>query len=225
MAIFKLGAVVTAIVGSIGGTTFKRGKNNLIVMNKSFGGSKNKLLQNAQLNPIARIFKLWTGLDSAIKTDWNNAAAIFLFPDKFGVEKHLSGRELFIKLNIQLLPVGIYIEDPVGITSDIGDVTFSNVLVDVSNQTLTFDTFTTGMFTLFTVQAEINLGPLASPVFSRREIIYNSQASGSTPEEIGAQFFGKFPYYDNNYNARLYFTLYNVFGFKSVPTYINALNV
>ena len=225
MAIFKLGAIVTGIVGSIGGTTFKRGANNLIVTNKSFGGSRNKLLQNRQLNPIANLFKSWGFLSGVLQQTWIDEALNFQFPDKFGVQKFLTGRQLYTKMNIQLLPVGLYIDDATGMTSVVGELGISNCLIDPSETTANFDFFLAAGTVSYMVSAEITNNFLRAPSFTRREVIYYDDATGTGSVEFGVQFFAKFPQFDESYVARIYVDTINGYGFKGAPIFINASTV
>jgi hypothetical protein len=225
MAIFKLGAIVTGIVGSIGGTTFKRGANNLIVTNKSFGGSRNKLLQNRQLNPIANLFKSWGFLSGVLQQTWIDEALNFQFPDKFGVQKFLTGRQLYTKMNIQLLPVGLYIDDASGMTSVVGELSISNALIYPGTQEASFDFFLAAGTVSYMVSAEITNNFLRAPSFTRREVIYYDDATGTGTTDFGAQFFAKFPQFDSTYVARIYVDTINDYGFKGAPIFINASTV
>jgi len=225
MAIFKLGAIVTGIVGSIGGTNFKRGANNLIVTNKSFGGSRNKLLQNRQLNPIAKLFKSWGYLSEVLQQTWIDEALNFQFPDKFGVQKNLTGRQLYTKMNIQLLPVGLYIDDASGMTSVVGVLGISNALIYPGTQEASFDYFLASGSVAIMVSAEITNNFLRAPSFTRREIIYTEDAMGTGTVDFGAQFFAKFPQFDSTYVARIYVDTINGYGFKGAPIFINASTV
>ena len=225
MAIFKLGAFVTAIVGSVGGTNFKRGTNNAIVTNKSFGGSRNTLLQNRQLNAIASIFRKWKFLSPALQDTWIAEALNFQFPDKFGVQKNLTGRQLFSKLNIQLLPIGLYNDDATGMTSVVGVLGISNCLIDPSETTASFDFFLASGTVEYMVSAEIAIGILRSPSFTKREVIYYDEAMGTGTSEFGVQFFAKFPQFDETYVARIYVETINNYGFKGAPIFINASTI
>jgi len=225
MAVFKLGAFITDIVGSIGGTTFKRGPGSQIIMNKNFGASYNKLIQNKQLNPIATIWKNWNLLSSSLRSLWDDEALNFEFPDKFGTMKNLTGRQLFSKLNIQLLPVGLYNDDPTGITSVINLGTISNFFIDPINSTARFDLDNLGSPINYTVQCEVTLGFLRSPTFTRRKVIYYDSANLAGTIDLDFQFFENFPYYSTLYNARLYVTFFNDWGFKSAPIYLNGVNI
>ena len=59
MATFKLGAIITDIAGSIGGTTLKRNGSYKVIMNKSSGSAYSPLLQNRALSYLGSIFKAW----------------------------------------------------------------------------------------------------------------------------------------------------------------------
>jgi len=216
MAIFKLGAIVTDIVGSIGGTTFKRGSGNPVMLSKSNGGSRNKLLQNKQLNKIANIFKQWSQLTTTLRDDWNAAALLYEFPDKFGVLRNLSGRQLFTKMNIQLLPVNASITDPAGISSLLPvfsiDNSEINILVPSAHVVLTSDAeIGNYMFSL-----EISYAPLESPVFSAREVLLVLPVEFSVDANLWDALVAKFPYYGAGYNVRVYVQVVNDSGFKSV---------
>lgn len=222
MAIFKLGAIITEIAGSIGGSTFRRTKTNPIIMNKVQRINRSKLRQNAQLNYISQLFKKWSILPDEFKITWYTAAGLFQFPDKFGVLRYLTPRQLFTKLNGQLIPVGLYNDDASGITSDIPVISIIacnfNISLPEFNIFLSADSYPCN----FTISAEIKQGVLNAPTFTRREIIYYDELASESYQDITAQFLAKFPYFNYSYNARIYVTAINNFGFKSVPVYIAA---
>ena len=223
MAIFKLGAIVTEIVGSIGGTNFRRGVNNGIISNKSFGGTKNKLLLNKQLGAIATIFKQWRGLDPELQDAWNAEALNFLFPDKFGVQKNLTGRQLFSKMNVQLLITGESIADPTGMDSTIPTVTVGSGNISVQYNDVFFNLPYIEDDVKILVSCEIANGPLNAPTFTRRATILELLVTPAD-EFIGFtnEFFAAFPYYTYGYEARFYLETINEWGFKGVPQVMNV---
>lgn len=215
MAIFKLGAFATAIVGSIGGTNFRRGVNNAIISNKSMGYSKTKLYSNVQLNPIAGVFRRWSKLEPSLRDAWNGAALNFQFPDKFGVMRNLTGRQLFTKLNIQLLCVYGEVNDPTGITSEIQPFTVPNSTV-TTNQTEATVTISTGAIPQnYMIQAECKLGQIYTPSFTKRKVIFQSNATGNEILDLTDDFYFNFPYMGPGYTVMYYVTAINAFGFKS----------
>lgn len=105
MAIIKLGSIVTNIAGSIGGTTFRRTPRGVISYNKQNRQSRSALASASQRLPIGNLFAQWRFLDKAIQSQYISLASLYSFPDRFGNQVFLSGRQFFTKLNSQLLPV------------------------------------------------------------------------------------------------------------------------
>ena len=101
MATFKLGAIITDVAGSIGGTTLKRNGAYKVIMNKSSGTPYSRSYNNPSLQYLPFIFKSWSRLSDAEKAAWKEQALLYTFPDKFGTLRTLSGRQLFVKLNAQ----------------------------------------------------------------------------------------------------------------------------
>lgn len=222
MAIFKLGAIITGIVGSIGGTTFKRSGGNLVMSRKSFGGSRTKLLQNKQLNPIGLLFKKWSSVSEVLRTDWEAKALLFTFPDKFGVYRNITGRQLFTKLNIQLLPSGGYIEDPTGMSSGLVVITVFSVTVNTATQSVEVICDNSGAQITVNLSAEISLNTILNPTFTKRKVLKSVSGILILVIEMGPEFFSEFAQFTSNYNANFYLTVVNEFGFKSAPYWVKA---
>jgi hypothetical protein len=219
MAIFKLGAFITAIVGSVGGTNFKRGANNSIVTNKSFGGSNSKLKSNARLNPIANIFKAWSLLDDGVRSDWNDAALDYTFPNKFGDLVNLSGRQLFTKLNIQLLPVGSTVLDATIINNNINTISVDNFTLEMNPFNVELQMQCDGDDTWILVQLEISQNVLLAPIYNRRKITAYIFGEGAIGFDLSDEVFSQYPFINENYNVRAYVTVMNIYGFKGVPIF------
>lgn len=97
MAKILMSGLVTAIAGSVGGTTFRRSPFGVVVSNKSMGYSRNKLLMNTSLLKLAQVRSDWNRLSHIEKSNWNNVALANEFPDRFGNPIKLTGRMLFTK--------------------------------------------------------------------------------------------------------------------------------
>lgn len=106
MASFRLGAIITEIQGSIGGTTIRRTPRNPIMYNKQGRQFRSANSVNSQATGLGNIFRSWGGLPQGIRDFWNGIAPLYPQKDKFGNDIILSGRQFYTKLNAQLLPVG-----------------------------------------------------------------------------------------------------------------------
>ena len=94
MARILLGSIITSIAGSIGGTTFRRSANGLVMQNKQQVQKRSARSSNSRISQIASIIKLWNGFDNATVTAWNNAALLYEFKNKFGQPVYYTGRQL-----------------------------------------------------------------------------------------------------------------------------------
>lgn len=222
MAVFKLGAIVTALVGSIGGTTFRRGANSLVMQRKSFGGAKSKLLRNPRLNQIGFIFNQFSNLSMQAQTDWDDLAATIQFPDRFGDLKYLTGRQLFSKLNTQLLPLELTVLDATIVDTTINTFTFDSVIVSQTNpQAAVILDEGTGPV-LVTISATVTQFEVTTPQFTSREVIGSGLVEGSFFLDFTTAFFEKFPFATLGNWATIYMTSVNEYGFKGTPIFVST---
>ena len=111
MAVIKLGSIVTDIAGSIGGTTFRRTSTGHAVYNKQGRQVKSAFAKASRKNQLGNIFSNWYNLTGTVREQWAYNASVYPLKDKFGNTKYLTGRQLYTKLNAQLLPAN-EISDP-----------------------------------------------------------------------------------------------------------------
>ena len=104
MAVIKLGSIVTDIAGSIGGTTFRRTTTGHAVYNKQGRQVKSAFSKASRKNQLGNVFRNWYNLSESEREQWALNASTYPLKDRFGNTKYLTGRQLFTKLNAQLLP-------------------------------------------------------------------------------------------------------------------------
>lgn len=104
MAVIKLGSIITDIAGSIGGTTFRRTGTGHAVYNKQGRQAKSAFAPASRKNALGNIFASWYNLTENDREQWAKNASVYPLKDKFGNTKYLTGRQLYTKLNAQLLP-------------------------------------------------------------------------------------------------------------------------
>ena len=221
MATFKLGAIITDIAGSIGGTTLKRNGSYKVIMNKSSGTPYSRSYNNPSLQYLPFIFKSWSRLDNAEKAAWKEQALLFTFPDKFGTLRTLSGRQLFVKLNAQRWLDTPSFVDVSAISSFTEVFTLSGV--DYAPWELILQIYINGNYSGFQkyyVSMEISLQPLRAPSFISRKIIGVYEIASGSQANILEDVLKAYPFFNENYNARLYICAVNNSGFKSVQQYV-----
>lgn len=105
MANIKLGALITNIAGSVGGSTFRRTQRGIILYNKQGRQIKSAFAKNSVKNRLGAILSSWSFLDGTTRSDWEDLAILYPQKNKFGDDVTLSGRQFYTKLNTQLIPV------------------------------------------------------------------------------------------------------------------------
>lgn len=214
MATIKLGAIITEIAGSVGGTTFRRGHNFTVMQNKQFGASSNRLLKNKALPVLSKIISEWSKLSLAVQNEWKAQALLFQFLDKFGTLKNLSGRQLYVKLQTQ------------STFSDQGDVnpfTLSSATPNFTVISWTLDStpnaevimsapFTNGTLS---VQVEQIRNSSVGLSFTRREILKSWTVVSQTIFQFTAEFYAKFPNAQEGDFYNVYLFSSNSSGFRS----------
>lgn len=218
MAVFQLGAIVTKIKGSIGGTAFKTQRATNVMFRKSNGYSRSKLLNNQALQYARYIFTRWGYLDPEVQSGWQNMAAIIFFPDKFGNQVHITGRQLYTKTNINLKRVDYFESISPTFSTVIPVLDVEEGLINPVAKYLTLGVEYFDNATAYVeVSAQVSVNNLQSPVYNRRETLLFELITGAALLDLGAAFFAKFPYVTNGYNVRLYVTPVNIYGIKGTP--------
>lgn len=218
MAVIKLGAFVTAISGSVGGTTFKRNGSNVVMLNKVGGASKSKTYLNKRLNGLSNIIRSWTALSGTNKASWNDEATKILFPDKFGGTKYLSGRQLFTKLNGQLLVIPDNKSSASGIVTSVGEIIVQDIYWDYTSPLWQITTeLATADIVWVLFQIEIWQGGFRSPTFTAREVFFRQYNEGLLDSDVKNSVLNKYPFLTEDYQVRIYVTAMNTWGFRSTP--------
>jgi|WetSurMetagenome_2_1015567.scaffolds.fasta_scaffold238939_2 hypothetical protein len=106
MAVVQLGGIITGLAGSVGGTNFRRTPTALVMSNKSAGRSRNLGLTGSRIPYFQYVIGQWAILSQSVRDEWALAAENFQFPDKFGVLRNITGRQLFVKLYYPLYLFG-----------------------------------------------------------------------------------------------------------------------
>lgn len=171
MAVFKLGAFVTEIAGSVGGTTFKRFGSTQVMYNKSRGGSKNKLLANNKLAYLSWLSKQWRTLTISEKNSWEIETEGYTFPDKFGVPRVLSAKDFFIKCNGNLTVTGQFNADASSFDGVISIFNIDDFIVDMSTNTALFYIIDVTAENYFLYQLSVTATEPTSFVFNRQKIV------------------------------------------------------
>ena len=216
MAVIKLGSIITDIAGSVGGTTFRRIKNGHQMYNKPIGAARGRLLNNPALIVLNKIATTWQSLTTSQRQAWIDAALLFQFPNKFGVQVNITGYQLYIKnTNFNKAVNG----------PDLNPATFSSSVLTTSIAGEALDFFdyaaieltSTLLNTYAIVQcysvSNFNVAPVylnykvlkTQNITSNKLIVFTSEFNAQFPNQLVDQFF------------YIVVTFQNVSGFRSSP--------
>lgn len=216
MAKFVLGGIITNIAGSVGGTTLRRVPNGFSMYNKIKGASVSKLLQNARVPQIASIFQKWSSLSDSERAGWNATALTVTFPDKFGVAKNLTGRQLFTKANIQGLPIGLVVNDSAGFTNTVMEFSLPSFTFDISVPTFQITVDAVNNPSLVMVSVELSNKQIFQPVFKSRKVIAIGDCSlGDNNIQFPTELLAEYPYAAEGMWLAVYIQSINDFGMVS----------
>lgn len=215
MAILKMGALVSEIIGSLNGTAFKQQRGTQVMFKKSNGASRSKVLQNKTLGQKAEIFQSWGTLDPAARAEWNFQSTKYKFPNKFGDEVEIPGVQLQRKLQIQLSPYSMATINPNTIDKLLKPFSVTTATIDWGNNSLILNISTAPATIILAVMVEATTRNLNAPIFSRRGIFYCDDVPKNTNIDIFSQLLEKYPFLNDNYNLRLYLYEINPHGFVS----------
>lgn len=181
MATIKLGAIVTDIAGSVGGSTFRRGSNFIALYNKQRRQIKSVASPFSRLGQLSNLVKQWSYMSQTDRDSWNEQSARYPFPDKFGVSRPLTGRQLFTKLNGQLLPTDTINLNSSGIFSTVSVPLINSINSDIGSSVIEIN-FEAGIDDAYTYYKFTRLGNLAQqyiPPSRRYDYVTSMMGAGS----------------------------------------------
>ena len=223
MAVIKMGALVTEIIGSLGGTAFKRQKGTQVMFKKSNGASRSKLLQNPRLLRNSTIFRKWTNLNEAEKYAWNTLASTNKVKDKFGNDVNISGVNFQRKCDLAVNFMN-EIPDPFAWEPRISDLAFAETpTLDWTNSFLEIKFLISEGTANVALMLQSSLNVLQEPVFISRGVWDFREWENDVRLDIFDEFFIKFPWLDSRYSLRLYAYCFNSSGVVSSVIQSNIL--
>lgn len=111
MARGKMGAFMTDIKGSVGGTSFQGSRSGLSIKNKGRGKRGGRMAQEdvtlERRLAFSTIAKLWGTLTDAQRLGWSNLLGTWQFVNKFGDTYNGSAFQIFTACNLNRIALGL----------------------------------------------------------------------------------------------------------------------
>lgn len=100
MAILKLGAIVTAISGKVGGQTFGIGKSGQYLKNTGSYINARTPKRTTSNSLLSLVTSQWRDLTQSQRDSWDAASSNFPYTNRLGNTEYYSGFNLFTKFNV-----------------------------------------------------------------------------------------------------------------------------
>lgn len=115
MASIQMGAIITEIKGSVGGTTFQSSNAGLTMKHKGKGmcgkikgyANRHDGTHVPQQGNFSIVTKAWAGLSVVERATWSGLLGVWTFKNKFGVVYNGSAFQIFCAANINRLTLGL----------------------------------------------------------------------------------------------------------------------
>lgn len=159
MAKIKLGAIVVAMSGKLGGHVFATNKGGAYMRTKTTPTNPQTSFQTAVRSIFATLSTAWSGLTASQRLTWNKAVEAFKRTDVFGDLKVPSGKSLHQRLNQNLVMKGIAALTSAPLPAEILTATLASIVFDddaILN--LTFDSTPASGSTLLYATAPVSNG-------------------------------------------------------------------
>lgn len=223
MARILLGSIITSIAGSIGGTTFRRSANGLVMQNKQQVQKRSARSSNSRISQIASIIKLWNSFDNATVTAWNNAALLYEFKNKFGQPVYYSGRQLFVKCNTTTMLFGRYNDKPDGVHNTLESVYIKNADFNIS--TNKFDITLNQPLVKCKLFIQVEILRTANTIFQQtsNKVIFIATVNNGDTFRIQDQVNDYLGAVGRDQIIRITNQVVNDWGFKQLPVFIDII--
>ena len=105
-AIFTPGAIVSEISGKIAATIFTRNRGGNVIRNRRTPINRRSVLQSVRRQGLGNLASSWRGITQAQRDSWNSAVSNYPYQNSLGETKFLSGEQLYVQFNQNLLLIG-----------------------------------------------------------------------------------------------------------------------
>lgn len=193
MAKIKFGMMMTDARGKLGGQVFSKNRGGAYVRTKVTPSNPRSLAQMESRSDLGVTSSAWNGLTNEFRASWNSAVDEFKRTDIFGDLKTPSGKNLFVRLNKNLLGVGKQIIESAPVKLEIPATSATGVTIDPGTGEIRFANF-------LSVPADFALQVSATPVLSpgisyvknKLRVIAVANSGPIVPATLGAAYLARF---------------------------------
>lgn len=204
------GAIVSEIRGKIAATVFARNKGGQVIRNRITPINRRSVNQSAQRQLLASLAAQWRGLSQAQRDSWNSAAPNFPQSDNLGQTQYLSGEQLYVRCNANLVQSGNsqIVTAPSPASFDV--IAFTSLTATADDQAISLaftPTVPTGYSLMLRATAPLSAGKeFVSP--SQFRFISAIAASATSPQSIGTAYAAVFGSIENATGQKIFIEMF-----------------
>lgn len=225
MAKIKFGMMMTDARGKLGGQVFSKNRSGAYIRTKVTPVNPQTVAQSAVRSNLGTLSGMWSGLTASVIAAFNSAVEDWQTTDIFGDLKKPTGKNLFVKLNLNLLNNGlptISLVPPKIEMPNLSDFKAEKI-EDIDTITLTgLETLAGGVYQ---VEATPILPNGVSFVKNRLRVIASIPATSTFPFNVAPQWISKFGSIHNGTNVSFRVRYIGENGQASTPIIIKMIHV
>jgi len=209
---FTPGAIISEIRGKIAATVFTKNKAGASIRNRVTPINRRSVGQTEQRQSLASLSAQWRGLTEAQRLSWNNSGASFPQTDNLGQTIFLTGAQLFIRCNANLILTGNVQITSAPTPTSFDVLSFTAIAADASSGvvSLTFTpTVPAGFEMVVRATAPVSPGKSFIPGSAFRFIKAIAPAATS-PQVLTAEYEAVFGSLTNSTDQKIFVELYLV---------------
>lgn len=103
---FTPGAIVSEVRGKIAATVFSRNRGGAVIRNRIKPINRRSTGQSTRRQTLGSLASAWRGLTQTQRDSWNSASQNFPLQDTLGQTIFLSGEQLYVRFNANLILIG-----------------------------------------------------------------------------------------------------------------------
>lgn len=178
--------------GKINGSVASKNRSGAYVRTKVTPVNPQTSAQIAARNVLSNFSQAWSGLTQAQRDAWNSAVGDFQTTDIFGDLRSPTGKNLYTKLNANLVSVGLAAISVPPLPSTVDAITITAVAIAVG--AVTYDATFTGdnASVSYQVWATPGVSPGVSFVKSEYRQIGAVAGGGGSPYDFSADYLAKY---------------------------------
>lgn len=185
MAIFTPGAIVSEISGKIAATVYTRNRGGNVIRNRRTPINRRSVSQSIRRQGLGNLASAWRGLTQVQRDSWNGATGSFPYQNALGETKFLSGEQLYIQFNQNLLLIGAATVSTAPAPFSFATFELSLAAADTPSFSVTFTPTPLTASNNLAIYATPNLSPgIDSPNRSRFRFIGFIAAAATSPDDM-----------------------------------------